>query len=149
MECEARLRARSFSIVLRLALGIAEKNLFNIARAGDAALFEADSPVAKRANRRHVVADEKHRAAFVRDFVHSADALFLEGGVAHGQHFVDEQNLRNQVRRHGERQTKIHAGGIALYRRIDELLDFGESDDFVELRRSISAFFMPRIAPLR
>ena len=32
-----------------------------------------------------------------------------------------------------EREADVHAAGVALHRRVDELLDVGELDDLVEL----------------
>jgi hypothetical protein len=62
-----------------------------------------------------------HRAAVVRGVVlHLAEALLLEGGVAHGQHLVDDEDLRLEVRRHGEGQPHVHAAGVALHRRVEE-----------------------------
>src|SRR3546814_19888299 len=46
--------------------------------------------------------------------------------------FVDQQGIGVQVRRHRERQTQVHAAGIPLYRRIDEIFYFSEIHDFVE-----------------
>ena len=78
------------------------------------------------------MADEKHRAPFVRDLVHSANALSLEGRVAHREDFVDQQNFGNQMSGHGEGKPQVHAGGVALDRRIHEFLDFGKRDNFVK-----------------
>ena len=49
------------------------------------------------------------------------DALLLEGRVAHREHFVHDQDLRLQVRGDGEGQPHVHAAGVALHRRVDEL----------------------------
>ena len=38
---------------------------------------------------------------------------------------------------------------IALHRRIEEFLHFGEGDNFIELAQDLSRRFMPRMAPLR
>ena len=88
------------------------------------------------------------RPSPVGDVLHLAEALLLELGVADGEHLVDDQDLRLEVRGDGEGQAHVHAAGVALDRRVEELLDLGEGDDLVELR-SISRRFMPRIAPLR
>ncbi len=67
------------------------------------------------------------------DILHLAQALLLELDVADRQHLVDDQDLRLQVRRDGERQAHVHAAGVALDRRVEEFLDLGEGDDLVEL----------------
>ena len=75
------------------------------------------------------MADEQDRPAGLGDFAHLAEAFLAEGGVADGEHFVDEQDLRGQVRGYGEAQAHGHAAGVALHGRLQQLLDAGESDD--------------------
>ena len=58
---------------------------------------------------------------------HPSEALLLKGAVADGEHFVDDQDLRLEVRGDGEGQPHIHAAGVALDRRIDEFFDPGKS----------------------
>ena len=69
--------------------------------------------------------------------------------VADREDLVDDQDLGLEMGGHGEGQAHVHAAGVALDRRVEELLDLGELDDLVELARLISARFMPRMAPLR
>ena len=78
-----------------------------------------------------------------RHFVHLAQAFLLERRVADGQHLVDDQDLRLEVRRHGEGQPHVHAAGVALDRRVEELLDLGEGDDLVELAADLAAASCP------
>jgi hypothetical protein len=92
----------------------------------------------ERTNRRHVVTDEQHRLAGVRDFVHLSQATPLEFGVADGQHFVDDQNLGIEMRCDGEGETDLHAAGVTLDRRIDEPVDAGEFDDLVVAPRHLA-----------
>ena len=80
--------------------------------------------------------------------LHLAEALLLEGGVADRQHLVDDQDLRLEVRGHGEGQAHVHAARVVLHRRVDEPLDLGEGDDLVELAVDL-LLRMPRIAPFR
>ena len=68
-----------------------------------------------------------------RDLIHLAKTLLLELGIADREHLVDDQDFRLQMRRDGKRQPHIHAGRIALHRRIEKPLDLGERDDLVEL----------------
>ena len=88
---------------------------------------------------RHIVAHKQHRPAMPGHILHLAEALLLKLGVADRQHLVDDQNLRLQMRRHREREPHIHAAGIALHRRIEEFLHFGEGDDLVELALDLGA----------
>jgi hypothetical protein len=68
-----------------------------------------------------------------RDLAHLSEALALEGRVADRENLVHDQDLRLQVRRHGEREPQLHPARVALDRRVDEALDVGERDDLVEL----------------
>ena len=86
------------------------------------------------------MADEQHRAAFAGGHLaHLAQAFLLKLGVADRQHLVDDQDLRLQMRRDREGEPHIHAAGIALDRRVEELLDLGEGDDLVELASDLGA----------
>ena len=53
---------------------------------------------------------------------HLSHALLLELRVPHRQDLVDHQDLRIQVRGHGEGQAHVHAAGVALHRRVQKLL---------------------------
>ena len=66
------------------------------------------------------------------DLVHLPQRLALEGGVADGEHLVDEQDLRLEVGGDGEGQPHRHPARVALDRRVEERLDLGELDDLVE-----------------
>ena len=78
------------------------------------------------------MADEEHGPSLLRGTPHSPETLPLKGGVADSQHLVDQEDLGLEMRRHREGQSQIHAARIALHRRIDEALNFGERDDLVE-----------------
>ena len=58
---------------------------------------------------------------------------FWNSRIADGEHLVDDQDLRLQVRRHGEREPHVHPERVPLHRRVEVLLDLGERDDLVEL----------------
>ncbi len=79
------------------------------------------------------MADEQHRAPAPGHVVHLAQTFLLKPRIAHRQHLVDDQDLGLEVRGHGERQPHVHAAGVVLHGRVDELFDFGERDDLVEL----------------
>ena len=68
-------------------------------------------------------------AAELRELV---EALVGEALVADRQHFVDQQHVGIDVHRHGEAKPHVHAGGIGLDRRVDEVLHLRELDDLVE-----------------
>jgi len=85
------------------------------------------------------VADEQDGASLTRNVAHLADALLLECLITHGKHFIDEQDLRLQVRGDGEREAEIHAARVVLHRGVDELLHLCERDDLIELPRRVGA----------
>ena len=66
------------------------------------------------------------------------EALVGEAFVADRQHLVDQQHIRIDVDRDREAKPHVHAGRIRLDRRVDELRELGEVDDFVEARAAIS-----------
>ena len=57
----------------------------------------------------HIMADKKNGAAAFGDLAHFAQALFLELGVADGQHLVNDQDFWLEVRRDGKGEPHIHA----------------------------------------
>ena len=75
----------------------------------------------------------KHRATFARDLAHFSQTLFLEFCIPYCQHFIDNQDLRFQMRRYRECQPNVHAGRIALHRCVEEALYLGERNNFIEL----------------
>ena len=80
--------------------------------------------------------------------LHLPEALALERRVADRQDLVDEQDLGLEVRGHGEGQAHVHAGGVALDRRVEEPAISENSTMSSNLRRSPPGS-CPRMAPLR
>src|SRR5690242_892673 len=83
------------------------------------------------------MADEKDSAALSLDFSHATEAFLLEMEVPNRQHLVDDQDFRLEVRGDREGQPHIHARRITLHRGIDEAIEFGETDNLVELARDL------------
>src|SRR5438105_8800243 len=77
---------------------------------------------------------EQNGSAAVDGFVHLRKAFLLELCVAHGQHFIDNEDLRIQVRGHGESQTHIHTTRVMFDSRFEKLLGARETYDFIKLR---------------
>jgi len=50
----------------------------------------------------------------VGDVVHLAEAFLLEGGVAHRQHFVDDQDLGSEVGATAKGQAHGTSRGVAF-----------------------------------
>ena len=88
----------------------------------------------------HIVADKQHGAALVGNLVHFSQALLLKCRIADGQHFVDDEDFGLEVGGDGEGEADVHAAGVKLHGGIDEFLDFGEGDDFVEFPGDFGAF---------
>src|SRR5436853_5656710 len=81
---------------------------------------------------------EQNGSAAVDGFVHLRKAFLLELCVAHGQHFIDNEDLRIQVRSHGECQSHIHATRVTFDRRLEKSLGARKIYDFVEFRVNLA-----------
>src|SRR6266566_2165393 len=77
--------------------------------------------------------DKENRSTLFCDISHFTQALFLELGVAYGQHFINNQDLRFQVRSDSKSKSYIHTARVAFHRRVDVRIDFGKCYDLVEL----------------
>ena len=93
---------------------------------------DQERPGAEMTNGVKSVAHQHDRRATVPELLHSAEALGLEGAVAHGQHLVDEQRSGVDVDGHGEPEPHEHPRRIELHRSVDEVVELGEGDDVVE-----------------
>src|SRR5712691_2060846 len=103
-----------------------------VVRSEQPSALQTDHAPAQPLDRVHVMADKKDRAPRLDKVAHLAETLFLERRIADREHLVDGQNLGIQMRRHGKRQPYVHSAAVALDRRVDEVIDIGESDDFIE-----------------
>ena len=70
--------------------------------------------------------------------VEHVEALLLEGGVADGQHLVDQQDVGVDLDHHREGQAHVHARRVVLELEVHELLELGELDDLVEARARLA-----------
>src|SRR5215467_2417039 len=117
-------------------------------------LFKHDRPAAKGPDCLKIVTDEKYGAAVAsRCIVQPRQRFTLESDVADRENLVNDENLWLQKGCYRECQAHIHSGGIALDRCINELFDFGEGHDLVELPGDLGARdesrFRPRAASRR
>jgi hypothetical protein len=85
------------------------------------------------------VTDKQDSASLLRHVTHLAKALLLELRVADRQHFIHDEDLRLEVRGDRECQPQVHARGIPFNRCLNELLDFGKSNDLVKLAFDLGA----------
>ena len=79
------------------------------------------------------MAHEEDGSTAAGDFPHFAQALLLEFGIPHRQHLVDHKDLRLKVRGDRESEAHIHTGGVVFHRRVEEILNAGEVDNFIKL----------------
>jgi len=79
------------------------------------------------------VTDEEDGTPLLRYVPHLSQALPLKSRVAHRENLVHQQDLRLQMRRHGEGKPQVHARGVTLDRGIQESLNFGKRHNLVEL----------------
>jgi hypothetical protein len=85
------------------------------------------------------VRDEDDRAAPLLELEHLAEALSLEGLVADGEHLVEQQHVRVEMRRDREAEPHVHPRRVRAHRPVDRLLELGESDDLVEALADLRA----------
>src|SRR5229473_8357949 len=137
MTCLRRVDPLGAAVV-RAARQIFKRNMPHvIAVRTNAAVLKPDRTIAQRLHRVHVVADEQHRSPADGDLLYLAEAPLLELGVAHGEHLVDEKDLRLEVGCDRETEPGLHAARIPLDRRVEETLDTGECYDLVESARDL------------
>src|SRR5438128_11389419 len=75
----------------------------------ETALVQPQSPSAQLRHRAKVVADQHDRASFSRYALDSSKTPTLKFDIPHCEHFVDKQDFRPEMSRHGERKTQIHS----------------------------------------
>ena len=103
--------------------GIEPYPLLHVPIEDELSVIQHNAPIAKLPNCVHVMADIENRAAFCSRYVtHLIEALLLKGHIPDCQHLVHDHDLAVEMRRDRKRQLDIHAGGIALDRRVDKLL---------------------------
>src|SRR5689334_25365490 len=83
--------------------------------------------------------DEQHCTSTSRNVLHLVQALLLKRVIANRQHFVNDENLRLQMRGDRKREAHVHAAAVAFDGCVDKLLDFGKRDDLVKLALDLVA----------
>ena len=149
--------ARDLRLGLALAVGrgprevelqIAARDVPGRADLHDLAALEQHRAVAEALDLVHVVRDEQDRAPLALGLVQDVVALLLERGIAHGEHLVDEQEVRVDVDHHREREPDLHARRVVLQLEVLELVQLGEVDDRV-VALAASSGVRPSITALR
>ena len=62
----------------------------------------------------------------------------LEGSIAYGQHFIDEQHIRRCVNSDGESQAHLHSCAVSTQWALDEWLQFRKVDNGLEALRHLT-----------
>jgi hypothetical protein len=88
---------------------------------------------------REIVTYKEHCAPSDSNVVHLSKAFSLKLGISHGEYFIDDQDFWFEVGGDGEGQADVHAGAVALDRRIEEVFHFRERHDLVELAGNLAA----------
>ena len=78
--------------------------------------------------------NDKHRHTVLFDQLRDAVfALLLEHEVAHGKHFVHDQNLGHDNRSNCKGNARHHAGRVVLHGHVQEFFHLSELNDVVEV----------------
>ena len=83
-----------FSLGRLEATGDGPATAVSVVRVDQPTAVEEQAAGAEPLDRLHLVADEEDRAPGMRHILDLADALLLESRIAHGQHFVDQEDRR-------------------------------------------------------
>ena len=76
---------------------------------------------------------EHDDAGLCRQFGHALAGLGLEIGIARADPFVHQENFWLKARRDGEGKPRRHALTVAVERHVDEIAQFAELDDGLDL----------------
>src|SRR5690606_14254397 len=91
-------------------------------------------------HRPHIMTHKQHRPPLtLAHFVHLAQALLLKLSIAHREYFINDQNLRFQMRGDGKCKSDFHATAVVLHRCVQEFLDSAEIDNRVKLLADLRA----------
>ena len=72
--------------------------------------LEVERPVAQVPDGLQIVGDEHDGDALIAERRHPLHAAALEGRIPDAQDFVDDEDVRLEVRRDGESEPRVHAG---------------------------------------
>ena len=114
-------------------------DLVRVADLQHLAALDQHRAVGELLDQAHVVGHQQDRLALGLEAAEDVEALLLEGGVADGQHLVDQQHLGVDLGRDREAESHRHARGVVLELEVDELLQLGEGDDLVEALARLGA----------
>src|SRR5581483_9195347 len=70
--------------------------------------------------------------------VNRCKTALVEPLITNGKHFINQQNVRVDVDRHGKAEPGVHARRIVLHRNIDESIQLGKLHNRVKAFRHLS-----------
>src|SRR5437016_13910749 len=76
--------------------------------------------------------DEQDCSSAFDDLAHLVKTFLLKIGITDGQHLIDNQDLRIEMRCHGKCKAYVHAAGVSFYRCFEESFCSRESHDFIK-----------------
>jgi hypothetical protein len=111
---------------------VAQHGFFGVACVELFAVVEEHGAVAEALDGGHVVGHEHEGFAGVAFLVEDVHTFLGEGGVADGEHFVDQHDVGVCLDHDGEGEPDQHPGGVVLELELDELVEAGEVEHGVE-----------------
>lgn len=57
--------------------------------------------------------------------------FFLEGSVANGENFIEDENITLGANSNGKGEADLHAGGVIFEFLVHKIFEFGEFDDII------------------
>src|SRR3982074_3548866 len=86
------------------------------------------------------MADEDYSSSIFRRYLfYFSDRFLLKLGIADGQNFIHQKNLRLEVRRDSKSEAHIHSTRIALHRCIEKFFNLREGDNLIEFLANLRA----------
>src|SRR5580658_6331721 len=94
--------------------------------------------LAEAADLCHLMTDKYNSAASFGNVSHFTQTFLLELQVADGEHLINQQNFRFQMRGDGKRQAHLHAAAVMFERSVKKAFNFSEGDDLVKFAGDLS-----------
>src|SRR5262249_23586786 len=102
-------------------------------------IMEQHDALTQLPNRIHIVRNKYNGHASLAELVKARGTLPLKRSVAHGQDFIDQKDVRIDLRRNRKTQAHVHPRRILLNWGIDKLAELGKSHNALFARLDFSA----------
>src|SRR5712692_10941803 len=110
---------------------IASDNLIRRPVGQERPVLDQENRLTEPANSTHVMGYKDYGLPPLAEVVDPRRALLLKRGVAHGQNFVDQQDVGIHLRGNRKSQPHKHAARILLDWRVDEVAQFRKIQDLL------------------